>query len=55
MEYLLMLLGAGTLIYVVLKLKKILNFDNTEGLSTEREFGGIKVVKEEIEEVKIDE
>jgi hypothetical protein len=46
MDYLLMLLVAGGLIYVVLTLKKVLNYDNTEGLSNEHKPGGIEVVRE---------
>ena len=41
-----MLRVAGGLIYVVLTLKKALNYDNTEGLSNEHKPGGIEVVRE---------
>ena len=55
MDYLLMLLVAGGLIYVVLTLKKVLNYDNTEGLSNEHKPGGIEIVREPIKKEEDDE
>ena len=55
MDYLLMLLGAGGIIWIVLKLKKVLNYDNTEGLSNEHKPGGIEVVRESIKKEEDDE
>ena len=50
-----MLIGAGALIWVVIKLKKIFNYDNTEGLSNEHKPGGLEIVKEEIKTEEDDE
>lgn len=55
MDYLLMLLGAGGIIWIVLQLKKVLNYDNTEGLSNEHKPGGIEVVREPIKKEEDDE
>ena len=55
MDYLLMLIGAGALIWVVIKLKKIFNYDNTAGLSNEHKPGGLEIVKEEIKTKEDDE
>ena len=55
MDYLIMLLVAGGLIYVVLTLKKVLNYDNTEGLSNEYKPSGIEIVREPIKNEEDDE
>ena len=49
-----MLLGAGGIIWIVSKLKKVLKYDNTEGLSNEHKPGGIEVVRESIKKEEDD-
>ena len=46
---------AGGFIWLVLVLKKVFKYDNTEGLSNEYKPGGIEVVKEEIKIKEDDE